>query len=148
MTADVRPIETEYAGCRFRSRLEARWAVVLDAKGLKWEYEPEGFETPCGRYLPDFRVTLAPAPGPDGLPHQVWLEVKPEGFIPGPWDLGRWIAVSRATEICVIAACGLDDRTIVVTLGHTYTHFGSPGFFTEEDITAGRSARFEYGERG
>jgi hypothetical protein len=35
---DVRPIETEYAGCRFRSRLEARWAVVLDAAGMNWEY--------------------------------------------------------------------------------------------------------------
>lgn len=51
---DMRPIETEYRGYRFRSRLEARWAVVFDALEIKWTYEPEGFETSAGRYLPDF----------------------------------------------------------------------------------------------
>ncbi len=39
----MRPIETKYKGCRFRSRLEARWAVFFDALGIKWRYEPEGF---------------------------------------------------------------------------------------------------------
>ncbi len=39
----VRAIETKYKGCRFRSRLEARWAVFFDALGIKWWYEPEGF---------------------------------------------------------------------------------------------------------
>ena len=50
-------IETEYNGYRFRSRLEARWAVFFDALGIDYEYEPEGYELPSGkRYLPDFRV--------------------------------------------------------------------------------------------
>jgi len=40
----VRPIETKYKGYRFRSRLEARWAVFFDTLGLKWWYEPEGFD--------------------------------------------------------------------------------------------------------
>ena len=54
---DIKPIETIYKGYRFRSRLEARWAVFFDALGVKWEYEPEGFELPSGkRYLPDFKV--------------------------------------------------------------------------------------------
>lgn len=49
------PIETRYGGHRFRSRTEARWAVCLDALGLRWDYEPEGYELPGGtRYLPDF----------------------------------------------------------------------------------------------
>lgn len=52
----IKPIETHYKGCRFRSRLEARWAVFFDSLGVKWEYEPEGFELSCGGYLPDFRV--------------------------------------------------------------------------------------------
>lgn len=147
MTAAVQPIETEYAGCRFRSRLEARWAVVLDAKGFVWEYEPEGFETPCGRYLPDFRVTLL-SPGPDGEPHRVWLEVKPDGYLIQEKDLGRWISVSLATGMVVVVACGLDDMTIVVTHGQTYAHPGRPGFFAEEDIAEGKAARFEFGERG
>jgi hypothetical protein len=65
-------IETRYKGYRFRSRLEARWAVFFDALGLRWEYEPEGFHTEAGPYLPDFRVMT-----PQGQP--VWYEVKPEG---------------------------------------------------------------------
>lgn len=40
----MRPIETKYRGYRFRSRLEARWAVFFDTLGLKWWYEPEGFD--------------------------------------------------------------------------------------------------------
>ena len=30
-------IETKYKGFRFRSRLEARWAVFFDALGIEWE---------------------------------------------------------------------------------------------------------------
>ncbi len=50
----MKAIETVYAGCRFRSRLEARWAVFFDQLGISWEYEPEGFEFHGHRYLPDF----------------------------------------------------------------------------------------------
>jgi hypothetical protein len=66
MTAKA--IETKYAGCRFRSRLEARWAVFFDAMGIEWEYEVEGFLVGPKRrpYLPDF-----------WLPEErVWVEVK------------------------------------------------------------------------
>lgn len=52
---DIKAIETVYKGYRFRSRLEARWAVFFDAANIKYEYEPEGFELDDGtRYLPDF----------------------------------------------------------------------------------------------
>lgn len=66
--APLRAIETQYRGYRFRSRTEACWAVWLDAAGITWQYEPEGYELGGGmRYLPDFF-----------LPHQnVYLEVKP-----------------------------------------------------------------------
>lgn len=50
----VKPIETRYKGCRFRSRLEARHAVYFDALGIEWLYEPEGFQFSGGFYLPDF----------------------------------------------------------------------------------------------
>ncbi|MFG2372593.1 hypothetical protein ACGFY9_14080 [Streptomyces sp. NPDC048504] len=81
----ITAIETRYAGHRFRSRLEARWAVFLNTLGIAWEYEPQGYEnrTFCdcdqplfeGRrncsgkhehYLPDFWL-------PDT---QTWVEVK------------------------------------------------------------------------
>lgn len=64
----VKSIETRYAGCRFRSRLEARWAVFLDTLGIRWEYEPQGYLVgpECRGYLPDFWL-----PG-----EKIWVEVK------------------------------------------------------------------------
>lgn len=68
----IRAIPTIYSGVKFRSRLEARWAVAFDALGIAWEYEPEGFDLPSGeRYLPDFWL-----PTFDG---GIYAEVKPTG---------------------------------------------------------------------
>lgn len=51
----MKAIQTEYKGHRFRSRLEARWAVFFDACGISWEYESEGYDLGNGLYyLPDF----------------------------------------------------------------------------------------------
>lgn len=73
----IKAIETRYKGYRFRSRLEARWAVFFDCCGYNWEYEPQGFELPCGtRYLPDFRIFGKDA---NGDTNSWLLEVKPEG---------------------------------------------------------------------
>lgn len=56
---NMKAIETIYKGYRFRSRLEARWAVFFDAMGIKWEYEPQGFELKDGTwYLPDFYLHI------------------------------------------------------------------------------------------
>lgn len=54
MSKELIPIDTEYKGYFFRSRLEARWAVFFEKMGWRWEYEVEGYELPSGRYLPDF----------------------------------------------------------------------------------------------
>jgi hypothetical protein len=68
----IRPIETVYNGYRFRSRLEARWAVFFNTLDVPYSYEPEGFELGEGiRYLPDFWL-------PD---QRCWVEIKP----PGEW---------------------------------------------------------------
>lgn len=51
----IHPIETYYAGHKFRSRLEARWAVFFDTMNVEWVYEPDGFMLSNGiQYLPDF----------------------------------------------------------------------------------------------
>jgi hypothetical protein len=50
----IKAIETVYNGYRFRSRLEARWAVFFDTLGIKYEYEKEGFDLDGMWYLPDF----------------------------------------------------------------------------------------------
>jgi len=76
------PLQTRYAGYRFRSRLEARWAVFFDHIGAPWEYEPEGYALPDGGgYLPDFR-----------LPESRWLldvKPKPANFDGTPWIENR-----------------------------------------------------------
>lgn len=51
---EIKAIETEYNGYKFRSRLEARWAVFFDAMGIKYLYEHEGLERDSVKYLPDF----------------------------------------------------------------------------------------------
>lgn len=72
----IKAIETEYNGYRFRSRLEARWAVFFDAMNLDYLYEPEGFELPGGQYyLPDFWIPMPNhVKGPDS---GYWVEIKP-----------------------------------------------------------------------
>lgn len=55
MKTEIKAIETVYNGYRFRSRLEARWAVFFDTLGIKYEYEKEGYDLgEAGWYLPDF----------------------------------------------------------------------------------------------
>lgn len=56
MSAEIKltAIPTLYAGIEFRSRAEARWAMVFDALALQWQYEVEGFNLPTRWYEPDF----------------------------------------------------------------------------------------------
>lgn len=66
--SDIEAIETSYKNYRFRSRLEARWAIFFDALKLDWAYEPEGFKIEGGKgYLPDFYFPK----------HDVYIEIKP-----------------------------------------------------------------------
>ncbi len=50
----IKAIETYYKGHKFRSRLEARWAVFFETAGIRWIYEQEGFVVNNKPYLPDF----------------------------------------------------------------------------------------------
>lgn len=51
----MQAIPTTYAGVRFRSRLEARWAAFFDLVGWEWEYEP----LDLNGYIPDFVLAFA-----------------------------------------------------------------------------------------
>jgi hypothetical protein len=62
----ITALPTRYAGCHFRSRTEARWAVFFDTLGVPWQYEPQGFDLNGHRYLPDFWLPSLNA----------WYEVK------------------------------------------------------------------------
>lgn len=77
---EIKAIETIYNGYRFRSRLEARWAVFFDEANIEYEYEPEGFIGYCGaKYLPDFYLpkfdTYAEVKGSDGQLKRDWDKI-------------------------------------------------------------------------
>lgn len=78
-------IETYYKGKRFRSRLEAKWAVFMDELGVDWEFEPQGYRYKLhngSEYLPDFFL-----PNLDCL-----LEIKPRK--PSRDEIDKaWVAV-------------------------------------------------------
>lgn len=93
-------IETRAYGCKFRSRLEARWSIFLTEAGFDWEYEPEGAELEAGRYLCDFRVK-----GPTGV--QVWLEVKP---VVDDTDDPRWAELARVSGLMLFVVRGMHRR--------------------------------------
>ena len=99
----IKAIETSYKGYKFRSRLEARYALFFDTLGIKWEYEPEGFELPGGvRYLPDFKVFYSPADD-----HYFWFEVKgPKATKP---EKDKCQLLADATDkFCFIASGTMD----------------------------------------
>ncbi|PKN68488.1 MAG: hypothetical protein CVU54_14315 [Deltaproteobacteria bacterium HGW-Deltaproteobacteria-12] len=69
MSYHAQAIDTVYKEYRFRSRLEARWAVFFDAVGLPFDYEKEGFVLDDGtKYLPDFWLPSL----------NMWAEIKSE----------------------------------------------------------------------
>jgi len=71
MPPQWRAKETSYKGVQFRSRIEARWATVLDGLGVVWQYERQGFVLGTLSYLPDLYLPQIGASG-------VWLEIKGE----------------------------------------------------------------------
>lgn len=93
----MKAIETVYKGYRFRSRLEARWAVYLDVIGWQWDYEPEGFEFADGtRYLPDFKVNCS---------EPFWIEVK--GPEPSIYEMAQAEKLVEGTKLPLVWAVGL-----------------------------------------
>lgn len=168
----LKAIETRYHGYRFRSRLEARWAVFFTALGLRWEYEAEGFDLDAGWYLPDFFL-------PD-LNGGVWVEVKPDTN--GPLNDQRWYELVHRSEKGLLLATGVPEIRIYsllcpedesslgwgiigphwcdVCFNKKYlpprNHDGVPRIFWQpggiedancfDEVEAAKSARFEHGE--
>lgn len=150
----MKAIQTRYGGCRFRSRLEARYAVLFDTLGIKWDYEPEGFEFPDGRrYLPDFWLHV---PGKEGWGY--WVEIKP--LTPDAHEFELMKRVSKASghhgwflvgtpsdDSCAVAMTGrfinLNDAAPICACAPAPV---TPQRF-KDAVTAARSARFEFGDR-
>lgn len=122
----IKPIETVYKGYRFRSRLEARWAVFFDALQIEWKYEPEGFDLgEAGWYLPDF-----------WLPHPVsyfaekgwglWAEMKATKTTDA--ELEKMIALARHTKHNGLLFQGYPGDKYTVTK-ISRVHFDPPKIF-------------------
>jgi hypothetical protein len=159
----IQAIETRYKGYRFRSRLEARWAVYFDALGIEWVYEQEGYKLPDGSlYLPDFYLPVLGC----------FAEVKPTKFTPEEYNkctqldkpcllLDTQTPMSEAAYYATINDGwatsyfgGADEYGWVIlpesaTKGRLWFLLGEPigaYFFDPAPDIAARSARFEFGE--
>lgn len=89
---------TFYNGFWMRSKLEARWAAVMDSLELYYLYEIENFNTPNGRYLPDFHLPL----------WNLWLEIKP--FRPTISELEKLKCVATKKNSYAILVSGFPYR--------------------------------------
>lgn len=94
----IQPIPTMYNDVKFRSRVEARWAVFFDAAGLRYQYEPDGFVVFEGGYLPDFWL-------PDV---KMFFEVK--GVDPDMEEMVKCAALCRRAECDVLLAVGAPEE--------------------------------------
>lgn len=108
-------IETRYKGYRFRSRLEARWAVFFDALSIEWEYEKEGYDLgEAGWYLPDFWLPSL----------RCFIEIKPRDVCDG----NKAAALAELGNHEVYVMCGMPgpDRDYVANSyeGFYYTECG------------------------
>lgn len=168
-------IETEYKGYRFRSRLEARWAVAFDAMGIKYEYEPEGFVLNDGsKYLPDFRLLNVRHSSYFNEFEPMYAEVK---GVMSAYDLKRIqlfpapIVVIGNIPNVVDDLYWENDSKKWYEWSHIFINYDQyPGYFSKykgeiwfcgpdhdewdcgalmfEGISAAKKARFEHGESG
>ncbi|RPJ40076.1 MAG: hypothetical protein EHM35_00270 [Planctomycetaceae bacterium] len=147
MTATFKAIETKYHGDRFRSRKEARFAVMFRALGLAYEYEREGFDlNGSGRYLPDF---FLPRPG-------LWVEVKGTYPTTDEWEKATALALNDKAHPVVLTWENFSDET---ALNNAFFWWDEDGAFHSQQgwrwlakpelgWHAARYARFEHGESG
>jgi len=164
----IKAIETRYKGYRFRSRLEARWAVFFDALGIEWEYEPEGFDLgPSGWYLPDFYLKKfnggmfveVKRPGGDiSKPRALCMATKKKVLIAdGTPECRQYdvFAQDAGGGVTVIDACFQDkyltgsnksEHRMFVFLGSDDDFCPEYNPDIESAVFKARAARFEHGE--
>lgn len=155
----LKAIETKYKGYRFRSRLEARYAVMLDTLGVQWIYEEEGYELgSAGRYLPDFTIPAS---------EKIWIEIKPSFPTLIEFDKARELARQGDGTVFIAAGTPGEEKIWLVSdkeiCGPDLTN-GYPVWCdlfklcpkicnpfclkTRAAYNAARSARFEHGQSG
>ena len=134
MREQIKPIETHYKGYRFRSRLEARWAVFFDAIEIKWEYEKEGYDLEnLGGYLPDFWLPYPKNSSTCEIPGSGhWLEVK--GKEPTKKEISKLLELSRITKHSGFLVVGVPGEHKQLYT-HRHGNFGWTDFPVEDYLT-------------
>lgn len=89
----LQAIETSYNGFRFRSRIEARWAVFMSSLGITYYYEHEGYSLGGVRYLPDFWLPKL----------ECYLEVKGAEPTEEEQRLARLLALTSHKPVYIVA---------------------------------------------
>lgn len=115
----MKAIETVYNNYRFRSRLEARWAVFFDTLGIEYRYEPEGYDLDGLWYLPDFWLPQ----------QQCWVEIK--GQEPTIEEENKCVRLQMHSNTLVHLFSG--DIPSVDRPGTIYTYLANPDFGTSPD---------------
>lgn len=154
----LKPIDTHFMGYKFRSRLEARWAVFFSEMCWGYDYEPEGFVLEDGTpYLPDFYIKEL----------KTWVEVKPDQITEEDKNKCMLFSKSLGEKFCVMLANGLPspvqymcfvngEEACDITLS-SYIRmkgWGGPYFggdWEKQDLKAmekAKKSRFEFGEKG
>ena len=131
----IAPIETEYKSYCFRSRLESRWAIWMDALGIEWQYEVEGFDLgPAGYYLPDFWLPT----------DNFWLEIKPTFppiTIKDQIKIDTLDANPISPGLGILVGIGLPDKQEEI---RRFWRFSEEEFGKAAKIA--KQARFEFGQ--
>lgn len=109
----MKAITTIYKGRRFRSRLEARWAIFFDAIDIGWEYETEGFEIGNTKYLTDFKLLSF---GEDEV--DLYIEIKPRR--PSLDEIRKCYEVACGTGIDMLLLCGTPGLPEFSSLGENW----------------------------
>lgn len=91
----------------FRSRLEARYAVYLDAHQIDWVYELEKFRLDNQVYIPDFHLPRLCA----------WLEIKPQPPFEDEREKAWRLAERGQIVLCAAGSCHANDTRIAWIAG-------------------------------
>lgn len=130
----MKGIVTMYRGRRFRSRLEARWAVLFDLFDWRYEYEPYDLEG----WIPDFALFGA---------GEILVEIKPYSSLK-EFDTRKILTALEGTEKWGKEILLLGSTLMATTNTNAPVWAGRPavilGFLGEFEKGVGRELGGEY----